>query len=150
MKNYPNIDEIRNAAQLRRTLNDNSACIDTAKAFRLAQIAGGDIYAGIASKLFSRKYEECLDNTGKQYRDAVKDLCLSGMSAIDRHRDIGDLGALAALSFPYTPYDEIDEDQTEEDAVINSVTFIRQMYWWLRMEHVFDEHDLFEEAASNI
>ena len=150
MKNYPDIDEIRNAARLRRTLNDNSACIDTAKAFRLAQIAGGDIYAGIASKLFNRKYEDCLDNTGKQYRAAAKDLCLHGMSAIDRHKDLGDLGALAVLSFPYTPYDEIDEDQTEEDAIINSVTFITQLYWWLRMEYLFDEHDLFEEVAVNI
>lgn len=98
-----------------------------AKLFELADIITDnnyDIYSYVASKIFNKPYEECLEMiahewnpTGKVMRDIAKYICINRYS-VDVLSDtykLPNLKQLVVDAFPFTFTDDIDDDDVSDD-----------------------------------
>ena len=140
-------------------LSDNEKCFDAVCQIKERVENGEDLYAAFASYLFDVPYEDCLeynnDHTlnkdGKFRRTISKKLILANTSFGEMYEYVrllthcnpyteNELRNFIVNKFPYKM--EIfcaDEDRTEEDAFLDSMTFISWILGYVQMSKCFNK-----------
>ena len=126
-----------------------------AQLFELADIItdnGYDVYSYVASKIFNKPYEECLEQidynwnpTGKIMRDIAKYICIrGGVDDISNTYKIPNLKQLVVDAFPFRFSDDIDDDDISDDLddrCCESVTFLMALTGYVRFTKFYERNN---------
>lgn len=129
-------------------------CEKNNKLFAMAQDIldnGYDAYSYVASKIFDKDYDACLEYyengernpDGKMMRDIAKRICVNTKSVADLEEQyrLPYLGQLIQKAFPFTFPDELEEELDPNFTVLDSTTFIVQLTGYVRFMRFMREQD---------
>ena len=117
---------------------------------------GLDTYAYVASKIFNKKYEECMDRnpvsmefsvTGNILRTIAKKICINSMSVdeLSTNYSIPQLKQLIVNAFPFRfPEDIVDGEDTATDdideRICGSTTFLVNLTGYVRFKYLMRDN----------
>lgn len=136
-------------------------CEDNNRLFAMAQEIldnGYDVYSYVASKIFDKDYDACLeyyeDGTrnpdGKMMRDIAKRICVNTKSVADLEEQyrLYYLDQLIEKAFPFTFPDEIEDELDPNDRVLDSTTFIIQLTGYVRFIRFMRDQDKIDNKSN--